>query len=397
LGAEIGRRLLAQKYPVSCYWDFKAAQLRECNGLTVFEPFSGIDAANDALIVLGVANGHIQPELLHRLDVRGFKHVSGMEIYNELICPLSEANFDLSECCKRIECNTDTCRRLKELIFGRFYTEGKLLVDTVFLLVTQKCSLKCKYCIAYMNSYPPEARVHFPAARIIADADILSEACSFIKRVVVYGGEPMLHPELDKIVNRISSKDNIGIVNIVSNGLYKNSAAVLKALDKRKLRIEFSNYGEALTQAQRDIVDRNFDNLVQYGFAPFRHGFTPEWIAPRPFTDKHWDDEYKRHLKSRCAYFSSNKDNRIKESMVVANGRIYPCRMSSSINTLGVADYPDEYINLGDMTSDDFAGSVNKLYAKDYFCSCGHCDEEQGAVVRMAGEQGFDERYALGK
>lgn len=39
--------------------------------------------------------------------------------------------------------------------------------------------------------------------------------------------------------------------------------------------------------------------------------------------------------------------------------------------------------------------AINLLYGKKCFMTCGHCDAKQGEITSIAGEQGFDEMYAV--
>lgn len=395
LGTVLGKELIEHGYPLVCYWDLRADNIEMCNGLPVYEPFTQVAEKGDLLVVFGVTSGLIQEASLNKLRQYGCAYIQGMDIYQELICPIDKDHFDITECCGRIECNVDTCSKLNRLIYERYYRQDKILLETGYLFITQRCSLKCKYCIAYMNSYPVEDRIDYSLPRVLKDIDALAESCSYIKRVVVYGGEPLLHPHISDIVEHLLKKDNIGIIDIVSNGIYKQPQSELIKLKSDRVRVEFSNYEEALTSDQIEVRNRNYNELKEIGLNPFLHNVTPEWIKPRTFYNKNLDSEDKARLKKFCDYFVASNDNRIKQSMVIANGRFYPCRMSCSIHTLKVADYPEDYIEIDNYTANEMVDSLESLYRKPFFESCGHCEAKQGEITPIAGEQGFDERYSL--
>lgn len=395
LGRKLGQRLLELSLPLSCYWDLRAEKIGECNGLPVYQPFSGTYDSNNALVIFSVTSGLIQGESLQKLKHNGYHYISGMEVYQQLICPLSEEHLDISECCNRPECNVDTCGKLNKLLLDSYYREDKILLETGYLFITQRCSLRCKYCIAYMNSYAPELRYDYSVERILKDIDRLSEACSYIKRVVVYGGEPLLHPGIQEIVQRLVEKKNIGIIDIVTNGIYKQPDSVMQSLKQRNVQIEISNYEEALLPQQIDARNKNIDRMKALGLKPTLHGITPEWIKPRTFYNKEWGEEQRIKLKQECDYFAASMGNKVKQSMVIANGRFYPCRMACSIHTLGVAEYPEDYVEVDSCQGQAMVEALNALYGRKCFMTCGHCDARQGEITQMAGEQGFDERYAV--
>ncbi len=332
---------------------------------------------------------------MQNLRGKGYSCLRGMEIYQQLLCPLSAENLDMGECAARSEGDVDSCSKLSRLLNEHYYREDKILLETGYLFITQRCSLKCKYCIAYMNSYAPEQRLDFAAERILEDIDRLSEICSYIKRVVVYGGEPLLHPDIQVIVQRLVEKDNIGIIDIVTNGIYQQPDSVIQSFRHRNVQIEVSNYGEALQPQQIEARNRNIYQMKALGLQPTLHSTTPEWIKPRTFYGKGLGEEQKIRLKQKCSCFWDSKDNRRKQFMVIANGRFYPCRMACSVHTLGVADYAEDYVEVDSCQGREMADALNALYGKQCFMTCGHCEVGQGEIIRMAGEQGFDERYAL--
>lgn len=395
LGDSLGRELTKHGLPIACYWDLRADKIKSCNGYPVFRPFEGACNRGRTIVIFGVTSGLIQGASLEKLRKNGYEHISGMEVYQAILCPQSIESYDITVCSSRVECNVDTCAKLNELIFEKYYTPEKILLETGYLFITQRCSLKCKYCIAYMNSYSNEKRMDFEISRILTDIDRLAEACSYIKRVVIYGGEPFLHPHINKIVDRLAQKTNVGVIDIVTNGIFKQQDAILNDLRYDNLRIEFSNYDEALTAEQLAVRDRNYNKIKELGLNPFMHHVTPEWIKPRTFYDKHWDEAEMKRLKSNCDYFRGSRDNKVKQSMVIANGRFYPCRMACSVHTLGVADYKEDYIEVDKYSSDKLSGAIEEMYKRECLSTCRHCEEKQGEITPIAGEQGFDERYRV--
>lgn len=395
LGSELGKKLLELRLPLFCYWDLRAEKIEKCNELPVYQPFYAPEHLDNALVIFSVTSGLIQGESLQKLNEKGYNFISGMEVYQQLICPLSTEYLDLGECCDRPECNVDTCGKLNKLLLESYYREDKILLETGYLFITQRCSLKCKYCIAYMNSYAPELKFDYSAERILKDIDRLSEVCSYIKRIVVYGGEPLLHPDIGEIVQRLTEKENIGVIDIVTNGIYRQPDSVIQSLKGKNIQIEVSNYEEALSPQQIEARDKNIDRMRALGLNPTVHGITPEWIKPRTFYDKGWGEKERIKLKQECDYFRASLDNKVKQSMVIANGRFYPCRMACSVHTLGEADYPEDYVEVDSCQGQDMVRALNALYGKSCFMTCGHCEARQGEITSIAGEQGFDERYTV--
>lgn len=103
----------------------------------------------------------------------------------------------------------------------------------------------------------------------------------------------------------------------------------------------------------------------------------PEWQIPPTLWNRHYSEEVMCAKKDSC---------KIPERcMQVMNGKLYPCLYSVSLHGIGVADYPEDYVDLSD---DNLVASIKHLMDRPFYSSCGHCGGSGGSTG-MAGEQGF--------
>jgi MoaA/NifB/PqqE/SkfB family radical SAM enzyme len=77
------------------------------------------------------------------------------------------------------------------------------------LIVTRRCNLACGYCNEYDDFSPPVA-----SDRLFARIDHLASLGTVI--VTLTGGEPLLHPELDRLIARITGRGMV--CTMISNG-----------------------------------------------------------------------------------------------------------------------------------------------------------------------------------
>lgn len=88
------------------------------------------------------------------------------------------------------------------------------------------CNMKCTYCKCFCQYNQEE---YYPLEDIKRDFDYLTKTKNFdIQLVCVYGGESLLHPDIDKIVEYIHDKGYS--CYIISNGL------PLFKMDKEKIK-----------------------------------------------------------------------------------------------------------------------------------------------------------------
>jgi len=77
------------------------------------------------------------------------------------------------------------------------------------VVVTRRCNLACGYCNEYDDFSPP-----VPTKDLLARVDHL--AALKTASITFTGGEPLLHPELDKLIR--AARDHRMIVTIITNG-----------------------------------------------------------------------------------------------------------------------------------------------------------------------------------
>lgn len=133
-------------------------------------------------------------------------------------------------------------------------------LDTVYYNVTYLCNLHCPYCYAPRNTFfiSQENNVAFLKKLVELNA----------KNIVLIGGEPMMHPKLDKIIDEIISYGFTSI-SIITNGTILKEK-VLEKIVKYHIDIQISVDGyteetNAPTRGKGSLnkVLKNIDILKQ--------------------------------------------------------------------------------------------------------------------------------------
>src|SRR5262245_1495588 len=77
------------------------------------------------------------------------------------------------------------------------------------VIPTRRCNLSCTYCNEYDDHSPP-----VPTSEMLARIDRLAELGTGI--VTLSGGEPLLHPDVDRIIHHIRERGLIA--TLITNG-----------------------------------------------------------------------------------------------------------------------------------------------------------------------------------
>lgn len=126
-----------------------------------------------------------------------------------------------------------TQQQLKDR-FGRVH-------DYLRLSVTDKCNLRCVYCM------PEEGLPFFPDDTVLSQSEILRLVANFAKmgitKIRLTGGEPLLRKDICEIVAGISAIPEIEDIAITTNGLaLKRLAVPLKKAGLKRLNISMDTF-----------------------------------------------------------------------------------------------------------------------------------------------------------
>lgn len=379
LGKAVVDYLMQQHIKITEWWDARAGEIDSVKGVPIVEPFpeKSMEEKKKTLVIFCIGNTAIMPQLLGRLKKNGYGDMlRGDRVFMGAICPYSiETGIDGRICNGTMTCRSMFCSRLQNIVKKRNH-KGGLFLDNLTIMITSNCSLKCKFCVAYMNSYPQEKRKFYTYEQISKDIDAVFDTVDAVGAVTVQGGEPFLHPDLDRIIAKLLQKKNFGIVSIATNGIFKLDPEKLDVFRDNRLNIAFSGYYEALSKENMNIYKANVA-LMKANRIPHTVGVkVPEWSIPPTLWDRHYSEKIMAEKKAQC---------KAERCIQVVNGKLYPCLYSASLHEIGIADYAKDYICLEE---ENLKEKIEQLMNRRYYGSCGHCGGT-GGTTPMAGEQGF--------
>lgn len=380
LGRAIVDCLEQAEIQIDEWWDARAKEIISVDNMEIIEPFSkrsNIEKEN-TMIIFCIGNTAIMSNLLSRLKQEGYCNVlRGDKLFMGLACPFNiETGIDGLVCNGSMTCRSMFCARLHNIVKHR-NDHGGLFLQNLTLMVTTHCSLKCKYCCSYMNSYPKEKRSFFPYDQIARDIDAIFSTVDSIGSITIQGGEPFLHPDIERIVAKLLEKRNFGIVSIATNGIFEIKEEKLKIFRDNRLNVAFSGYYGALSEDKMKIFYKNVELLKKHN-VPVTVGVKmPEWAIPPTLWNRNYSEETIRKKKEACKM--------PERCLQIMNGRLYPCLYSVSLHGVGIADYKEDYVELSE---DGLSEKLLELMDKPFYSSCRHCGGK-GGNAGMAGEQGF--------
>ena len=170
------------------------------------------------------------------------------------------------------------------------YGLDKVFLDTVSMIVTERCTLKCEKC-AIMLPYFSQIR-EYPLEKLKAEVDILFQKADFLGNFTITGGEPLLNVHLKELIQYVGMhyRQQIGSFHIITNGTLEPSVDLLDIMNKYQVAADISDYTKALP-AKKESIEKHVDmyrrygvatNFLQdiywvdFGFGEVNHEYTPE-------------------------------------------------------------------------------------------------------------------------
>ncbi len=212
----------------------------------------------------------------------------------------------------------------------KYLDPEKLFIRSIDLILTEKCSLKCKDCSNLMQYY--EKPVNISLEELYQDLDDLCVVVDEINEIRIIGGDPFIHKEFDKVVKRAVSYKQINKVVIYTNGTICPPEERIAQMVDMKTFVFITTYGK---------LSRNADKL---GSMLEKHGI------PFNIQDAYgWTDcgEIKLHNRS---------DNQLKEVFkfccakhftTLTDGKIFRCPFAANIERLNaMPETPNSYISI---------------------------------------------------
>jgi len=144
-------------------------------------------------------------------------------------------------------------------------------IDYLRISVTDRCNLRCKYCM-------PEEGIEFKKHDDILRYEQIIKIVKIgkklgIKKVRITGGEPLVRKDLSKLINGLNMLE-LKDISITTNGvLFAEQAAALKkaGLDRVNLSIDTLKKDKYKKITRRD----RFEDVISGIEAAFNFGFAP--------------------------------------------------------------------------------------------------------------------------
>lgn len=246
----------------------------------------------------------------------------------------------------------------------KYLDPEKLYIRSIDLIVTEKCSLKCKDCSNLMQYY--DSPVNIEGGELLSDLEDICSVADEINEIRIIGGEPLMNKNFHHVVAAAAAYENVNKVVIYTNGTICPPDEKLVMMANPKIFVFLTTYGE---------LSRNADSLegglkrhnILYNRQP-AYGWTD--CASVEAHDRK-ADELAETFRYCCA----------KHFTTLTGGKIFRCPFSANVERLhALPDSPDDYVDIrGVSRNSNRIPSIKSslrlfLREKSYINACNYCN-----------------------
>ena len=106
----------------------------------------------------------------------------------------------------------------------------------------------------------------------------------------------------------------------------------------------------------------------------------PEWIVPSTL--------YKQNVSEETLIQKKNACTHPPRCMMIKNGKLHPCDFAAAVYHLGIAEYPNDYVEMDKMIPhQEMKERIRSFMKQPYYEVCGHC--HYPGLSSPAAEQGY--------
>jgi len=364
--------------------------LSEINGISVFDPQKLESLTSHEYVVIIAANWNNQKDFFIN-NVRGINSeleiLDGKELSRSLKKPICRARLNNNEMFDLIECENcgferqhcEIVHAYLERVSGHKEIENdwrSTKFDWTGYITSKNCTLRCKHCCEMIPYLKDKGFVHVDA--VINDVKKIAESSRFLKFVELIGGEPFLHPEIEKMVIGLLKIKNIGYIKSFTNGTVVPSDELCEIMKNPRFMLNVSNYEKTAKGKLLENIYKTQEKLMKYGIK-YCYAENFEWLDFSDFALHNDNEEQLKKVFKNCFLLNCHR---------AYNGVLYRCPHQYAGIQLGeLQKLPVECIDIHSINGKKLAISLEEFESVEYIDACKYCTLPFDAKPVPPGEQ----------
>ena len=244
-----------------------------------------------------------------------------------------------------------------------FLGTDNLYIRSMDVVITEKCSLKCKDCANLMQYYIKP--VNIETSKVVESTKLLAEVCDEINEIRIIGGEPFMNKDWFNIFEKFKNINNINYIVIYTNGTIVPKTEQLDCLKGDNIFVNITDYGSLSKNSNKlvETLDKNGINYYYYA--------AKGWTACGSIKKLNRTPEKEKDVFARCC---------AKNLTTFIGGKIFRCPFAANLDRLiTVPDVESDSVDLLEIKDVALERTIFRdkvkhyLYEIDTLKSCDYC------------------------
>jgi len=210
---------------------------------------------------------------------------------------------------------------------------------------------------------------------LIKSFDNFIEAVDYCYEVRMIGGEPLMYKNINKVIEHVLSKKNIGNIIIYTNGTIVPKRDKINIFKNPKIYFKISNYGSHSRNVEK-LEKTLAENRIHY----ITERVTT-WQDCAKIDDFKRTDTLNKEIFGNCC---------VNETLTMLHGKLYLCPYSAHVENLKIIKPKvKEHVELFSFDQNNLKTQIRDLYfGKEFLEACKICNGRDHNVASIpAAEQ----------
>ena len=246
--------------------------------------------------------------------------------------------------------------------------KSKIKLNSLDLVLTEKCTLKCVDCSNLMQYYSKPVDEDF---KILTNSlEKFINSVDYINEIRIIGGEPLIYKKIDQVLKQLLSFDNYGKIHIYTNGTIILKEDKMKVFCNEKVLFRISDYGEYSRH-----VKRLEESLKKLKVAYFTERIT-RWQDCAKIEYHERTENLTRHIFGNCC---------VNQCITLLHGKIYLCPFAAHAENLhAIPKNSEDSITLANYSTNELKELIYNLYfKKEKLEACNYCNGRDTNVASV--------------
>jgi organic radical activating enzyme len=256
--------------------------------------------------------------------------------------------------------------------YCRLFESNDRFFRSLDIVLTEKCTLKCKDCSNLMQYYqkPQNASINM----LLRDLRLLERVGLRFEELRLIGGEPLVFKEIDSVLQLLENSVLGNKLVLFTNGTIVPRATTLDLLKRCNVRVQISRYSGDLSKN----CDRLTTALLSANVA-----YTIEDVFS-------WNDcgQIVRVSASEEQVAKTFANCCVNDAFTLLHGRLYGCPFAAHFHNLNESTeyFGSDWVELATISSDSLLSSIIRLRSVPYYSACWSCKgrDYESAIVPAA-------------